>query len=141
MDRFQWGKFSIHLFGNKNDRDGHKWVFVKNSSKIGWHHKNDHNSKNKNRKNLKVCFSFYTVNSESFMLIWKISKKNWNFGPKIVNKKNIFSLLAILSCHCFGCYLFAWIRFFLRSLLHSFTIILSGFEAWVCCAFDLWWSL
>ena len=23
MDRFQWEKFSIHLFGNENDRDGH----------------------------------------------------------------------------------------------------------------------
>ena len=31
MDRFQLEKFSIHLFGDKNYRDGQKLVFVKKS--------------------------------------------------------------------------------------------------------------
>ena len=36
--------------------------------KFGWRrHKNDHNSKNKNRKNRKFGFSFYPTDSRSFM--------------------------------------------------------------------------
>ena len=37
--------------------------------------KNDHNSKNKNRKNLKFGFYFYSADSGSFTYIWPLLKK------------------------------------------------------------------
>ena len=45
-------------------------VIVKIHRKLGWwRHKNDHNSKNKNRKNLKYGFSFNSADSGSLILI------------------------------------------------------------------------
>ena len=39
--------------------------------KLGWwHYKNDHNSKNKNRRNLKVDYSFDSADCESFLWFW-----------------------------------------------------------------------
>ena len=59
MDRFQWEKFSIHLFGNKMIGTVTNEFSWKIHRKLGWwHHKNDHNSKIKSEK-FEIWFFFW----------------------------------------------------------------------------------
>ena len=57
--------------------------------------KNDHNSKNKNLKNLKYDFSFYSADSACFMWILTLLKKK----KKIVNFffQNYFEFFSMVS--------------------------------------------
>ena len=56
--------------------------------------KDEHNSKNKNRKNLKFGFSFYSTDSRSFMYILKKKKMEFDLDlighPGFCSKSNFF---------------------------------------------------
>ena len=59
--------FSIYIFLS------YEWKFVENWPYFEY--KNDHNSKNKNRKNLIHDFYFDSAHSASFMYIWPLLNK------------------------------------------------------------------
>ena len=70
-------------------------VIAKFHRKLGWwRHKNDHNLKNKNRK---FGFSFYSVDSGSFIQIlkriifFKVIKLTWKIRNRLNRKKNQIS--------------------------------------------------
>ena len=70
-----------------------------------WHHKNDHNSKNKNLKNLKFDYSFDSADCGSFVEIWPLLKFFiWFliFNKLLNQKKNQISDLSNFYFSSYG---------------------------------------
>ena len=75
---------------------GRAWVI--NLGGVTFFSKNDHNSKNRNRKNLKICFFLFSqfwifhVNLTTFEIkIQKVVKSTWKIWNRLNRKKNQIS--------------------------------------------------